>query len=216
MHRLLILVAIPCALANAPPGDAAEVYRCNSKNGISFQDTPCRGEQTQSVVRLPVNPEPTSTPTLEPIDDNAAPKPVGVVPVQASPHTPPPAFYLCTRQDDSVYLSEDGIGGRSAVPLGMLGVPNRSLAEAYGGRNGIGVSAPGLRPIPHIPASQAPLAGGYVWIDDVCHFANPREACNYLRSELDTVESKLRRAFSDDEPQLKQDEKSLRERMHGC
>lgn len=216
MDRALILVASLCALTSAPRALAAEVFRCNSKSGVSFQDTPCPREQTQSVVHLPADLEPASTPKIGPIDEDAAPKAVPVAPVHAPPHTPLPAFYLCTRQDDSVYLSEDGIGGRSAVPLGMLGVPNRSLADAYSARNGIGVSAPGLRPIPHIPASQAPLAGSYVWIDDVCHFANPREACSYLRSELDTVESKLRRAFSDDEPQLKQDEKSLRERARGC
>ncbi|MEO5625258.1 MAG: hypothetical protein ABIQ70_04545, partial [Dokdonella sp.] len=71
-------------------------------------------------------------------------------------------------------------------------------------------------PIPHLPASQAPLAGNYVWIEDACHFAQPQEACTYLRKELDSVLSKLRRAFSDTQSQLEHDENSLRERLRGC
>ena len=129
---------------------------------------------------------------------------------------PPPEFFLCTRHDGSRYASDDGRGGRSAVPLGMLGVPERSLAQAYGGRNGIGVSAPGVRPIPEIPAAQAPLAGAYVWIDDACHRATAREACAYLRGELDRVQDQLKRAFSDTEAQFKQQQLTLRERMRGC
>lgn len=141
---------------------------------------------------------------------------VGAAPIVVAPAIPAPDFYLCTRYDGSRYRSDDGRGGGSAVPLGMLGVPDRGLAQAYGGRDGIGVSAPGLRPIPQIPAAQAPLANGYVWIDDACHHASATEACAYLRGELDSVQDKLKRAFSDTEPQLKRQQAALRERMRGC
>ncbi len=129
---------------------------------------------------------------------------------------PPPSFFLCTRYDGSRYVSDDGIGGSNAVPYGMLDGPDQSLANAYGGRNGIGVSAPGLRTTPTIPAARAPFAGTYVQIDDECHHAAPREACAYLRGELDNVEDKLKRAFSDTEAQLRQEQTRLQNRMRGC
>lgn len=215
MCRVLILAAYVILLIGGPCVHATDVYRCSSANGVVFQDQPCRDGQSQRRVKLPDDP-PAPAQSSAATDEGTAPHPAPAVPDAAPARVTAPAFFLCTRHDGSVYLSEDGIGGRSAVPLGMLGYPARSLADAYGGPNGIGVSAPGLRPIPHLPASQAPLAGGYVWIDDACHFAPPREACAYLRGELDTLQSKLRRAFSDDEPALKRDENSLRERLHGC
>ena len=216
MRRACVLVLCPILLTCAPAAPAADVYRCSDAKGESFQDTPCRTTQTQRRVHLPDDPAQTSPPART-TDVDATPSTAApAVVVDAPPRIPPPAFFLCMRHDGSVYLSEDGIGGRSAVPLGMLGFPSRSLADAYGGQNGIGVSAPGLRPIPHLPSSQAPFAGEYVWIEDACHAAAPAEACGYLRGELDTLESKLRRAFSDDAPQLQQEEKTVRERLRGC
>jgi hypothetical protein len=215
MCRALLLAAIVILSFSGTRVHATDVYRCSSANGVVFQDRPCHASQAQRRVTLPDDP-PAPVQSSAATDESTVPQPVPAVADAVPARVPAPAFFLCTRHDGSVYLSEDGIGGRSAVPLGMLGYPERSLADAYGGPNGIGVSAPGLRPIPHIPAAQAPLAGSYVWIDDACHFARPREACAYLRSELDTLQSKLRRAFSDDEPALKRDENSLRERLHGC
>jgi hypothetical protein len=215
MRHALTLAASLVLIASGACAHATEVYRCSGANGVSFQDKPCRDGQTQRIVHLQNDPVLPSTPTPA-ADDTATSVAAPVAPAESPMQTPPPAFFLCTRHDGSVYLSDNGVGSRSAVPVDMLGMTNRSLADAYGGKNGIGVSAPGLRPIPHIPASQAPFAGTYVWVDDACHPAAPAEACTYLRGQLDTVESKLRRAFSDDEPQLRQDEKSLRERLRGC
>jgi hypothetical protein len=215
MRCVPILAAIVILAVGGMRVHATDVYRCSSANGIAFQDQPCHDGQVQRRMTLPNDPPPPAQGSAT-TDESAAPEPQPAVPDATPARVPAPAFFLCTRHDGSVYLSEDGRRGRSAVPLGMLGYPERSLADAYGGRDGIGVSAPGLRPIPHIPASHAPLAGGYVWIDDTCHFAQPREACTYLRGELDTLQSKLRRAFSDDEPGLKRDENSLRERLRGC
>ena len=77
-------------------------------------------------------------------------------------------------------------------------------------------SAPGLRTIPHVPAAHSPLGGLYTWVDDECHFAAPREACAYLQTQLDDVSGKLRRAFSDEEAKLKQQQNDLAQRMRGC
>ena len=113
-------------------------------------------------------------------------------------------------------MSDTGEGGSALVPLGVLGVPGRSLADAYGGSNGIGVSAPGLRTIPRVPAGSTPFGGMSTWVYDECHLASPPEACAYLRSALDDVAYKLRRAFSDTQAQLKAEQAQLRQRMSGC
>ena len=42
------------------------------------------------------------------------------------------------------------------------------------------------------------------------------EACAYLRNELDKVTGQLRRAFSDTEARLEQEQAELRERLRGC
>ncbi len=219
MRCTTILVAGLLVLVAGGRAHVASVYRCIGTDGsVSFQDQTCRSGQAPHVVHLPdaATGSPATASVATPADDAASPSDAVAVPTAVSPRTPPPDFFLCTRHDGSLYASDDGRGGRSAVPLGMLGVPERSLAQAYGGRNGIGVAAPGLRPIPEIPAAQVPLAGGYVWIDDACHHATAQEAYAYLRGELDGVEDQLKRAFSDTEAQLKQQQAALRERMRGC
>jgi hypothetical protein len=113
-------------------------------------------------------------------------------------------------------MSDTGEGGSALVPLGVLGVPGRSLADAYGAPNGIGVSAPGLRTIPHQPAASVPFGGMSTWVYDECHAAAPAEACAYLRSSLDDVDSKLRRAFSDTQKQLQEQQADLQQRLRGC
>lgn len=217
MRPLYATLLIVLPLASAGTLDAATAYKCvDAKGAISFQDQRCPAGSRQQTLILPDEPSSPEAPTdTLPV---AASTPPSAVPVQAPPppQIPPPAFYLCTRYDGSRYISDTGQGGSAAVPLGVLGVPNRSLADAYGGPNGIGVSAPGLRTIPHMPAAQVPFGGTYTWIDDDCHFAAPREACAYLRSALDDVASELRRAFSDTEAQLNEQQAALKERMRGC
>ncbi len=207
--------ALLFAVATVHSG-AASVYRCVGADGsVSFQDQACRSGQGQRIVHLPDAP-PVQAPAAVPADAPTPDANTAAAPILVAPAVPAPDFFLCTRHDGSRYPSEDGRGGSSAVPLGMLGVPDRGLAQAYGGREGIGVSAPGLRPIPQIPAAQAPLADGYMWINDACHHATAQEACAYLRGELDAVRDQLKRAFSDTEAQLKQEQATLRERMRGC
>ena len=215
--RGLLNVGVALALiAGSTCADAARVYRCSAADGtVGFQDRPCGQGRTQHVVELPDDPPPPAT-TTEPVVADAPAMTVEAPAAPSAPAVPPPDFFLCTRYDGSRYLSEDGIGSRSAVPYGMLAGSGLSLADAYGGNNGIGVSAPGLRPIPTIPSAQMPLAGAYVWIDDECHHAGPAEACAWLRGQLDEVGYRLKRAFSDTAPQLRQEQASLRERLRGC
>jgi hypothetical protein len=208
---LALIAAGTCA-------NAASVYRCTAVDGaVGFQDQPCSRDQTQRVVELPDDPPPPATAPTAPLVADTPAMTVDAAPIApAASSPPPPAFFLCTRYDGSRYLSEDGVGSRSAVPFGMLAGSGQSLSDAYGGRDGIGVSAPGLRQAPSIPSAQMPLAGAYVWIDDECHHAGPAEACAWLRSRFDEVGYKLKRAFSDTAPQLKQEQAALRERMRGC
>lgn len=215
--RIVACLSIAWLLAAAvSAGAKTTVYKCTKKDGsIAFQDQPCDAKAKQQRLNLPDQPSPAApapAPTEKP-----PPSPPRLPPIRPPEHAqiPPPAFYLCTRHDGSRYISDTGQPHSTAVPVGVLGVANQDLAHAYG-PGGIGVSAPGLRQIPHLPASSVPFGGTYTWIDDQCHFAAPREACPYLQSQLDDVESKLRRAFSDEEANLKQQQSTLRERMRGC
>jgi hypothetical protein len=217
LHVALLLIT----LAGSHALHSATVYKCvDPKGAIAFQDRPCASSTRQSTVRLPDVPPPPPPPADESADidiESAPPPAVAQAPPEPDlPANPPPNFFLCTRYDGTRYMSDTGEGGSALVPLGVLGVPGRSLADAYGGSNGIGVSAPGLRTIPRVPAGSTPFGGMSTWIYDECHLASPPEACAYLRSSLDDVTSKLRRAFSDTQAQLKQQQADLQQRMRGC
>jgi len=191
---------------------AANAWRCTDARGsVSFQDYPCDMGQTQRIVPLAADvaaPEPAEADTTGETDASPA-----TAPAIASPRAPAPAFFICTRFDGSRYRNDTGIGASRLVPFGAQGELQGDLASAYGGRNGIGVSAPGLRSPPHAPSA---LGNAYTRADDQCHHAGAREACVYLRGELDDVEDRLKRAFSDSESALKQQQADLRGQMRGC
>lgn len=197
---------------------AADVYKCTAADGsVGFQDHPCGAGARQQRLQLQDQSPPPSPPAA-PATDTAPPAPVAAPPAAVPAPSPPPAadVYLCQRYDGTRYLSDSGVGARHWVPYAMLGGSGMSLADAYGGRDGIGVSAPGLRQPPTLPAAQNPIAGAYVWVDDECRRITPQQSCAFLQSELDRVQSRLRRAFSDTEADLKREAQSLRERMRGC
>jgi hypothetical protein len=197
---------------------AADVYKCTAADGsIGFQDHPCGAGTRQQRLQLQ-DPSPPPSPPATPATDAVPPTPAAAPPAAAPAPPPAPAadVYLCLRYDGTRYLSDSGVGARHWVPYAMLGGSGMSLAEAYGGRDGIGVSAPGLRQPPNLPAAQNPIAGAYVWVEDECRLTTPQQACAFLQSELERVQSRLRRAFSDTEADLKREAQSLRERMRGC
>jgi hypothetical protein len=208
------------AFACSPALHAATVYKCvGAKGAIAFQDHPCTSSARQTTLHLPDEaPAPPPAPAIEePQFETEAEAPIAQAPVAPQPPAnPAPDFYLCTRYDGTRYMSDTGEGGSALVPLGVLGVPGRSLADAYSPQNSIGVSAPGLRQIPRVPAGSVPFGGMSTWIYDECHQAAPREACTYLRQSLDDVRYKLTKAFSDTTPELKRQETDILARMRGC
>ena len=213
--RTLRALAFLFALTSAGTLHAATVYKCvDAKGAVSFQDRPCAANTRQQTIAMP-DPPPPPAAVVPPPEEPIAPV-AELEPPQPLPGPPPPVFYLCTRYDGTRYISDTGEGGSALVPLGVLGVPGRSLADAYSPQNSIGVSAPGLRQIPHVPMRNAPFGGMSTWIDDECHDASPREACAYLRQSLNDVRYKLTKAFSDTTPELKRQEADLLERMRGC
>jgi hypothetical protein len=213
MRHVSILLA---TLLAAPAATAVDVFRCTDAKGTTYQDTPCAPGFAQTVTHY-ADPSPPPPERASPPADDTIPTTLEPAPAPApAPQVTAPDFYLCTATDGSRYISEDGVGRRSAVPFAMVSGNRQTLAQAYGGPNGIGVSAPELQHRPTIPADKDPLGASYVWVVDECHHAAADEACAYLRGELDKVGGKLRRAFSDTEAQLKQEQEQLRERMRGC
>jgi len=204
------------ALAAAAPLHAATVYKCtDAKGAVSFQDRPCAPTTRQQTIAMPDPPLPPPE-AVAPSPAEAAAPSADIEPPQPAPMHAPPSFFLCTRYDGTRYISDTGEGGSALVPLGVLGVPGRSLSDAYSPQHSIGVSAPGLRQIPHVPAASVPFGGMSAWVDDECHAAPPREACAYLHNALDDVRYKLTKAFSDTTPALKRQEADILERLRGC
>lgn len=220
MRQIVPLAAL--LIACAPAARAVEVLRCVATDGsVVYQDRPCPADQAAQRLLLPDDPAlpaaaaaaaaaPAHAPISDP-QDVPAPAVAPIVAEEAGPR-----FLLCTRADGSEYISEDGWVGGTGVPYGMVGGSGMGLADVYGGRNGAGVSAPGLRTVPRIPAGDRPHAGAMIWIDDQCHEAAPREACAWLARRQRDVTRKLEHAFSDQAPQLQQELAALRERMRGC
>lgn len=126
------------------------------------------------------------------------------------------AATLCTRGDGSQYLSENGRGNRRAVPLGMTGYPGSSLADAYAGPNGIGVSAPGLGAAPSGRSYPGQIGGAYVWVEDPCEQINSAQLCGFLSGRIADTERRLRFAFSDTSKKVQHELESLRQRARQC
>jgi hypothetical protein len=186
---------------------AASAYKCTRADGsVSFQDQPCTGATKQQRLSLPndpyVAPADADEQNAEPDAPAATNAPARVA--APAPRTPPPSFFLCSRYDGTRYISQTGKGGGAAVPFGVF-----EDAQAFGpARPGPGG--------PQVSRAAAATAGTYVWVDDRCHRAGPREACAYLQSQLDDVLARIRSVSMDAEAPLKQQADDLRERMRGC
>ena len=207
-----IFLRCTLVLSIAGSAHATEVYRCDGGSGPVFQDAPCASNQQQTRIRLASEPAAPPAPDATTID--AAPAAPAQVNAPLAPHAPAPSFFLCTAGDGSRYVSDTGQGHVNWVPYTVVDGHNQSLAEAYGGRDGLASHPSNV--IPHRPASAAPGAALYVQVVDPCHHAAPAEACAYLRGQLDELDGKLRRAFSDAEARLKQDRARVVEQLRGC
>ncbi len=223
----LLTARLPCifllAAVAAPGAHAGDVYKCTSPQGsIAFQDQPCAAGDKEVVIHTAAPPA-TNGPSQDNIEGQTTAAPPltsrSAIPLPTSSPTQTPLrpLWICTRPEDGKqYVSHDGISQPRMVPAGILGVPGQSLSSAYGGRNGIGVSAPGLRKIPVDNSPQAAVAGAYVAIQDQCDRATAEQTCEYLHSERDQVHEKLRRAFKAEQAILQPQQDELDEQLDGC
>lgn len=194
---------------------AAEVYKCTNVTGIpAYQDHPCATGDQESKVHI-VNTSPAPAPAAPSDDSPAPPEPV-IAPSRMHSPSSAPAMWVCVRPEDGTqYMSRDGISQPRMVPAGVLGIPGKNLAQAYG-PGGIGVSAPGVRQVPIDHAPQAAVAGDYVAVQDQCTQASHDQVCGYLNKQYDDVHQKLKRAFKDEQAVLKPQEDQLLKDLDGC
>ncbi len=211
--RIIVLIGVLCALWLPTAARAVAVYRCTAANGaVAYQDKPCVAPQKQKTVQL------SDAPVIAPPSPTASAPPaaasIELGPVAASPSTPLPAMYACTRYDGERHYLSDTLPQPYYVPLGALGYPGQSLDRAYGGRDRLGMSAPEeARP----PKLGGPLIGNaYVPVQDDCQPAPRAQVCDELRHRYDANHEKLRMAFPSDQPPLEQRERELRAQLSGC
>ncbi len=214
------LVALLLSVHLLAAAEAASIYRCVGADGvIRFQDQPCRSDESGRRIELPDVPVPAAlavprdVPKVPP-----APAAVDVAPGLVPEPEPERAALatLCTREDGSRYLSDSGHGEQRAVPLGVLGMPRDSLAEAYGGRDGIGISAPGLRKPPVDHSRHGQIGALHTWVEDPCVKINTSQLCEFLGARIADAERALRLAFSDSQAQRRNELEALRQRASQC
>ena len=162
-----------------------------------------------------------------------APPAAAALPAEESPAPPPsapkataepappraslPALWLCDNAEDgSRYFSENGSPPVRYVPLGTLGYPGKSLAQAYGPGGGSGISAPGVNKVPISTSPRDAAATQLTPLQDVCAPASPQQTCGYLRKQYDEVEHKLKRAFKDERAVLEPRERELGAQLDNC
>ena len=204
-------------LAVVAGAQAGEVYRCESAAGLAFQDSPCPPRQRQTRLQMPNEPASSrNVPSASAKVDN----PVAADTTQVVAARPPqrrmpsPKLTLCRAGDGSRYVSASGQGRVNWVPYTVANDYNRSLAEVYGGRDGLATHAPGAANIPHRPAAEVPGAGYYVQVADPCHQASPAEACGFLREQLKGVDVRLRQDHKDGNAQSER--AGLLDQLRGC
>lgn len=216
-YRAAAALTICWLVLCAGPAQAISVYRCVTAEGaISFQDMPCASDSRSQTIQLSDAPALAAPTSVMPAGQDA---PAKATPnSQASMPTPPAesSALLCQREDGTRYLSETGNGEQRAVPLASLGVPQDSLAEAYGGHDGIGVSAPGLRQVPVDRSWRGQAGALYVWVEDPCERIRGADLCEFLDSQVVDAERRLRLAFSDTQAQVRNELDAARRRSAGC
>lgn len=217
-----LLVAALALIAALPGTRAQTIYKCAAANGdVTYQDHACAAGAKQTaeliVAPAPAHQEPIPFDKLPAATAASEPVP-RTVPPPAEPAKPPvPPIWFCTRPDDgSHYVSRDGQPPTRWIPGGILGVPQRSLAQNYGPGGGAGVSAPGMNK-PKIAHNRPDnIAGDYIEVEDECTQASEQQACDYFQNELDNVEHRLRRAFKDERATLEPEQAQLRRDLEGC
>ena len=203
-------------LVFAAEAAATDIYKCTTPQGdVAFQDHPCPASATQSQVWLPdVPPAPAQTSAVAsaPPAASALPPPV---PIAQPPPTLPPLWICRNAEDGSTYFSHSGAPPLRYVPLGVLGYPGHSLAQAYG-PGGIGVSAPGMRQIPIDTSPRDAMASQFTPLQDQCVRATREQTCAWLQKQYDDVAHKLHNAFKDQQAILQPQADALERQLTGC
>lgn len=197
---------------------AEDVYKCtNAQGDVAYQDRPCPAGATATQMHLPNAPPAQPTTASMPMDTAPPLRPAQPPPEPVQPRAPLPALWLCENAEDgSHYFSESGNPPVRYVPLGTLGYPGKSLAQAYGPGGGSGISAPGVNPIPISTSPRDAIATQLTALQDACALASPAQTCGYLRKQYDEVEHKLRRAFKDERAVLGPRERDLAAQLDNC
>jgi hypothetical protein len=208
--RIALLLALCAAAAYA-----RDVYKCTTPRGdTAYQDMPCAANTTETVLRVAD-------------ESTRAPPATAVAPAPEAPKAPPPEprrartalppLWLCTNAENgSHYTSLNGPPPPRLVPLGTLGYPGKSLADAYRAGSNV-MSAPELSkpPIDRSPGSA--MAASYTQLQDECVLANADQTCAYLRQQFDQTSDKLRRArFKDEQAALEPQVDELEDDLGGC
>lgn len=215
-----VRVLVICLLFQLPleSGAATTIYRCvGSDRVIKFHDKPCLSAESSRRIEL-AEPPPVSDP---PVAQSQVTEAAQTPPADSSPPLKTtvveiPSATLCSREDGSRYLSESGHGEQRLAPLGILGVPSESLADAYGGHDGIGISAPGLHERPSDHSSGGRLGALYTWVEDPCERISGLQRCEFLEARIGDAERRLRLAFSDTRESASRDLESLRRQAERC
>jgi hypothetical protein len=225
MPRPYLIAGLICALVNTP-ALARTVYKCTTPQGTpTYQDAPCAKGQQETALQFDTPPAPPPEPAMVQESPPAAPAADAPKPAPAAPPPPQPRLrkpltpmWVCTRPEDGTsYFNTSGVTTSRLVPLAMLNIPGKSLAQVYGPGGGGGVSAPELSKPPTSPATgRNAIANDYTEVRDDCVPASPDQTCSYLRTELDSVEKKLRNAFKDDRAVLEPRRYELRDQLDAC
>jgi hypothetical protein len=215
MMRVIRFCAV-LLYALSTTGIAETVYKCTTLQGnVAFQDQPCPQNTKQDEVWLPDAPPAPAQPTAAdtPSPELGANPPAMLV---AKPSAPLPALWVCRNAEDgSTYFSRNGSPPVRYVPLGVLGYPGHSLAQAYG-PGGIGVSAPELRQVPISTSRRDAIAGDYTPLQDECARASREQTCGWLQKQYDDVTHKLHNAFKDQQAILQPQADELAGQLNGC
>lgn len=203
-------------LASLPDASIAQVYRCTAGDGsVAYQDHACDRGQQQKLMDVPSHAPPGHVP---PPPASTTPAETVQPPPPAATYMPPPAplplLYACVGAvNGKRYLTEYPPGPYLA-PLGVLGYPPQSLAQAYGSGGGAGASAPEVAPRP--PVRGPSIGAAMTEVQDVCAPATHAETCGYVQRQYDENDHKLRLAMRSEAAPYEQREAALEDQLRNC
>jgi hypothetical protein len=213
LARFALLLAL-CASAT----HAREVYKCTTAQGdVAYQDQPCARHDSEVTLRLADEPAPPP----EPPPATAAGPPAPTPPPPPTPKRPPralPPLWLCANAEDgSRYISRNGSPPPRLVPLGVLGYPPKTLAEAYPPGASNRMSAPEMSKTPIDTSARGSIGAGYTQVQDECVSLTREQTCDALHQEYDQLSYKLSRArFKDEQAKLGAEVEGIENDLGGC